>query len=56
MDTDNLWNFISIAPLALIVIVAIVIVFRGLGNDGDTTNNRAKGGSLGNWDQWTGGR
>ena len=43
-DSSLLINLLKIAPIAIVLAVAVIVVFRGLSRDGDSTNNRAKGG------------
>ena len=54
MDSEVLSNLLKIAPMAIILIVAIIFVLRGLRRDGDSTNNRAKGGGVSNSEHWGG--
>ena len=48
-DGSLIINLLKIAPLAAILVVAVVVVFRGMGRDGDSTNNRARGGGSSWW-------
>lgn len=46
MDETTL-NILKILPLAGLIVLAFVLVLRGLGRKADDTNNQAKGGGPG---------
>ena len=48
-DSSVLINILKITPIAIVLVVAAIVVFRGISRDGDSTNNRAKGGGPRYW-------
>lgn len=43
-DGSLLINLLKIAPITIVLLIAAIVVLRGLWRGGDSTNNRAKGG------------
>lgn len=54
-DSSIYLNLLKIAPLAILVLAAVITVFRGLGRKPDSRNNQAKGGALSQFDHMSGG-